>query len=54
MNPFGGSGVSTQVCALARQVLYHLSPFGSGYFKDRVSLFVQEGLDHDPILYFPQ
>jgi hypothetical protein len=45
-------------CALARQVLYHLSqassPFCYDYFGDRVSLFVQAGLDSDhSILSFP-
>jgi hypothetical protein len=35
------------------EVLYGLShffipsPFCSGYFEDRVTLFVQDGLDHD-------
>jgi hypothetical protein len=37
------------------QVLYHLnhasSPFCSGYFGDRVSLFAQAGLDLDPPVF---
>jgi hypothetical protein len=39
--------------ALARQVLYCLShafsPFCSGYFGGRVSLFAQDGLNHIPL-----
>jgi hypothetical protein len=38
--------------SLARQVLYSsshaFSPFCCGYFRDRVSLFVQASLDHNP------
>jgi hypothetical protein len=45
-------GVWTQGFVFARQVLNHLSqdpsPFYSGYFGDRVLLFAQAILDHDP------
>jgi hypothetical protein len=49
-----GTRVWTQGFVLARQALYHSSPFCSGYFRDRVSLFAQADLDQDhPILCFP-
>jgi hypothetical protein len=42
---------------LARQLLFLLnlttSQFCSGYFWDRVSLFLQAKLDHDPTIYAP-
>jgi hypothetical protein len=54
---FGGTGVWTQGFALVRQVLYHLSDTFirscSGYFGDKLSLFVLAGLDCDsPVLSF--
>jgi hypothetical protein len=46
------TGVSTQCFVFDRKVLYHLSnsasPFCSGYFGDRGSLFAQASLDGDP------
>jgi hypothetical protein len=55
----GGTGVRTQGFTLARKVFNCLShtssPFCSGYFRDRVLIFIQTGLDSDPpILGFPQ
>jgi hypothetical protein len=51
------TGIRTQSFALARQGLYCLShtssPFYSGYFGDKVLLFVLPGMDHDhTILHF--
>jgi hypothetical protein len=56
--PFGGTGFWTQGFSLARQAIsplnHSFSPFFSGCLRDRGSLFVQAGLDHDPpILHFP-
>jgi hypothetical protein len=49
------TGVWTWGFVLATQVLYHLKhisiPFGSGYFGDRVLIFVQDGLNCDPLFY---
>jgi hypothetical protein len=42
----------TQGLILARQVLYHLGPFCTGYFWDRDSLYVRAGLD--PPFVLPQ
>jgi hypothetical protein len=55
---FDGTGVWTQGFICARQVLYHFghasSPFCSGYFGDRVSLFAQTNLDLNlPIWHLP-
>jgi hypothetical protein len=54
--PFGGLlWLSSGLCD--RSALYCLSntssPFCSGYIRDRVLLFAQAGMDHDPsVLYF--
>jgi hypothetical protein len=51
----GRTGIWTQGLALAWQVLYHLrhiaSPFCSGSFWGRVSLFAWANLDHDTPVY---
>jgi hypothetical protein len=47
---FFSTGVWTQGLVFARQVLYHLNHTSIfGYFWDRVSLYAQAGLDHNPI-----
>jgi hypothetical protein len=55
---FDGSKVWIQGCTLARQTLYHLnhtsSSFCFGYFEERILLFAQTGLDHNPPIFcFP-
>jgi hypothetical protein len=44
-------GLNSVLC-IARQALFHLSqtssPFYSGYFRDKVSLFARASLDHSP------
>jgi hypothetical protein len=50
-----GDWTPFQNFSLARKALYSLSytstPFCFGYFWDRVSLFAQASLDHEPPIY---
>jgi hypothetical protein len=49
----GSTGGWTEGLTHARQALYHFShpsPFCVGYFLDRVLLYAQAGLDHDPAI----